>query len=39
MTGSARTIVLAYIQRHAPRSGFSNRIKKPIPVPANPPTA
>ena len=39
MTGTASRIVLAYIQRHAPMSGFSNRIKNPMAVPASPPTA
>ena len=39
MTGTASTSVLAYIQRHAPMSGFSNRITKPTAVPTKAPTA
>jgi hypothetical protein len=39
ITGRASTIVLAYIQRHAPSAGFWYKMKKPIAVPASPPIA
>ena len=39
ITGTASKTVLAYIQRHAVRSGFSNRMRNPIAVPARPPIA
>jgi hypothetical protein len=39
VTGTASRSVLAYIQRHALRSGFSYKTRKPTSVPAKPPTA